>query len=270
MKKRTIVLLLVPFLLIIFLFLYGPLLPWSPLRPGYHQIRSRKAVVFIRDKNKLDPVYHTIDRIMAEAEKLYGLKYRKPVKVFVALDDKGRFSEMGRIMLWMRNYGMGGRALETGDVVYIDQPRIVRSGRKEPQYIRHELCHSLVQQNTGILKSMRITGQHWVSEGTACYFGGPYYMTRNEFVREWKKKKFTYQENNRDIYSNLDPMAPGFNYTLYRYFIQYLVETYGPEKFRVFLSRYIKDPRHDRSVFQGIFRIKLPEALALFEKEYKK
>lgn len=257
------------FFLLILLFLFGPLFPWSPVKIGYTQLKSEKAIVIIRDPGRLHPSYSRVTGIMKELERQHGLEYKKPVKIIVCLSDKGRMSEMGRFLLWMSGYAVGGAALETGDALFINHAKMLSGKRNEEEYIRHELSHSLLQQNTGLLKARRITLQHWVSEGTATYFGGPVYMAAEEFRRQFKEKELIYNERGGDIYSNLEPLEPKFNYTMYKYFIKHLIDSYGFERFQKFLRLYIRDPGRNREIFQKVFGVELKKALLRFEQEYR-
>ena len=67
----------------------------------------------------------------------------------------------------------------TGDVIYIrPQKRPYPIG----QYLKHELSHCLLFQNTNLSAARKMRMQRWVVEGTAVAVGGPRYMSRSEFA----------------------------------------------------------------------------------------
>ena len=64
-------------------FPWGPLFAWSPVRPGYRQIRFSRVDVVYPDGAALDPAYHEVDRYPAEAEAFHEVKWDKRIRVVV-------------------------------------------------------------------------------------------------------------------------------------------------------------------------------------------
>ena len=50
-------------------------------------------------------------------------------------------------------------------------------------------------------------------------------------------------------------------YTYYRFFIEFLIETYGIEKFQAYLKSYIKTPKSYKAIFPEIYDEQLNEIL---------
>lgn len=238
----------------------GPLFPWSPWKPGYETIASQKAVIYVRDRSRLGPGFFEIDEIMENAERMFNLKYQGPVKVIVTLS----YPESRGFWPWKFGGVPAGQSLEVGDVVYLRLEVIEKRKMNAIEYLEHELCHSLVHQNAGLLNAFRMNRQHWVIEGAAEYFGGPYYYNREEFVELFKNHKLIVNETSRDLYANLEPLDPKFNYTLYRFFTDYLVTTYSLPAYQAFLHAYLQDPRRARPLFAESFHVPLAAALENF------
>lgn len=245
------------FIALLIAFFFGPLIPFSPAKIGYDSVESKKAVVYIRDKSLLKPFYANTDTIMSDIENLYGLKYTNPIQIFVTLD----YEELGKYIPWLDYKGLGGVALQVGDVIYINTKKIAERQYSEEEFVRHELVHSLISQHASLMDNLEIDRQVWLSEGIATYFGGPNYLTKEEFLHILGEKK--------PDFFNLNPDEPKFNYTLYRYFIQYLMDTFGKEKFQTFLKAYIEDPREYRKLFSDMYGISFEDALKGFEGAYR-
>jgi len=237
---------------------FGPLFPWSPVHPFYSVTETAKAVVIIRDPSRLDPCFKDIDRIMAKAENFCNLRFHQKVKVIVCLNE----FEKRRFVPWMKM--PAGVSLQIGDVVYLYPPKIQERGYPVAQYLRHELNHSLIYQNAQIWNSFQMSRQAWVVEGAAEAFGGPYYYTKPEFIALFKQHHLIFQENGDQLYPNLDPQDPKFNYSLYRFFVAYLIDSYGLPAFQNFLHQYLAAPADVHALFQQTFHLPLSESLAHF------
>ncbi len=61
-KKYFLLIILLPVLLYLF---WGPLFPWSPLKPGFNKIEYSKATVYITDFEGENIVYN-LDQILQE------------------------------------------------------------------------------------------------------------------------------------------------------------------------------------------------------------
>ena len=62
-------------------FLFGPLLPWSPLKPGYEVVRFAGADVYFSGHNERSGDYSGVDRIIREAEAFHRMKYLRRVEL---------------------------------------------------------------------------------------------------------------------------------------------------------------------------------------------
>ncbi|GEM_PF-72302 len=247
-------------LLLLFLAFYGPLFPWSPLKPGYTHIPLDHSVIYTAKPEQLHPQYRETGRMMKNNESVLGMKYKSNINIIVCTT----YSEMSRFVPWISR--MPSFALETGDTAYFS-PQIRENSMNTAEYIQRELVHLLFFQNSTFFKNFTIKKQKWISEGVAAYLGGPTYMSRNEFVRQFKKKKLDIDENDAYLFKGIDKDEHAFNYTLSKYFITFLFESYGKEKMIRFLHIYIKTPAKYPVIFKDIYGLTLVEALKKFKSD---
>jgi glycosyltransferase involved in cell wall biosynthesis len=245
--------------ILLILAFYGPLFPWSPIKPGYESIRLNKAVIHTTDPGKLHPQYRQIDNMMLQNEALLGLKYKSRVKVIVC----NSYSEMSRFVPWISR--IPSFALETGDVAYFS-PQIRENNLNVTEYIQRELTHLAFFQNSSFLKSFTIKKQKWISEGIAAYAGGPAYMSKQEFIRQFKSKKLKADSSEPYLFQGIEKSEHAFNYTLSKYLVSYLAETYGREKLVKFLKAYVQSPADVEDLFRETYGIKLQDLAARFSR----
>lgn len=79
--KRTVLALIV--LAFLAAFPWGPLFAWSPVHPGYRQMRFSRADVLYPDSVPLDPAYRQLDQYVAAAEDFHELRCSKRITVVV-------------------------------------------------------------------------------------------------------------------------------------------------------------------------------------------
>src|SRR5262245_15288464 len=198
-------------------FPFGPLLPWSPVKPGYHTISYASADVYFGEDNNQPGDYGDVDKMTRDAEAFHRMKYLRRVKV-IACKSLG---DCERALPWLNVKGLGGVTLATGDVIYIT-PRLKERNFGVAEFLRHELSHALLSQHTTIRKSLKMTEQAWFSEGLAVSFADQRaYLSRAEFLERAPQT---------DLSKFIDPelmdrSAPGwdarFAYTAERYFLEY-------------------------------------------------
>jgi len=249
------------FFLLLMAFPFGPLLPWSPVKPGYDAASYARADVYF-NKNEPEPEdYQKVDGMMAEAEAFHRLKFHRRVKVIACKN----WGDCARAWPWMNVRPLGGVTLSTGDAIYLT-PKLKEKNFNVAEFLRHELSHALISQNTTIRNSLKLTDQAWFSEGMAVWFGDQTaYLSRAEFLEQAK---------DADLAKFIDPArmdrsAPDwsarFAYPAQRYFLEYLKQTYGADRFQDFLVQYIRDPDAYPALFSGTFRQSLADAVRQFE-----
>jgi len=266
LKKRRIfigVLTLFAFLLAM-AFPFGPLLPWSPVKPGYHTMSYASADVYFGAADQPGD-YLGVDRMMRDAEAFHRMKYQRRVKVIACKS----WGDCERSLPWMSVKALGGVALATGDVIYIT-PKLKEKNFSVAEFLRHELSHALISQHTTIRKSLKMTEQAWFSEGLAVSFGEQKaYLSQAEFLERAPKT---------DLAKFIDPeamdrSAPGwdarFAYPAQRYFLEYLKRRFGADRFHDFTVKYINNPDDYRNLFNEVFQLPFAEAIKQFAEAIK-
>ena len=242
---------------LIFYLFWGPLYPLNPLKFGCKKLVSSRATIFVKDFDG-DSILYQIDEILEEEERFHGLRFKEKFKVIVLEKD----SNMKRYLPWMKGTGYSVK-LGAFNVIYIGA-----NARNSPfgigVYLKHEISHLLLHQNTPSMdNNLEIQRQGWLSEGIATYFGGPHFYEKYEFAAIWKEKGLTFDKLYEE---NPLKMGSSFNlkYTYNRFFIEFLIETYGLEKFQSYLKSYINNPKIYKHIFSTIFGENLEEILHKF------
>jgi len=256
-KKRYLVSLLLLVIIVSYLF-WGPLFPWNPIKIRYKKINTSKATLYIKNITEKDSVVFNIDRILQEEENFHGLKYVDDFKIIIL--DKN--SNMKRYLPWLKGSGYSV-SLSIVDLIYIGP-----TARKHPdgieRYLRHELSHLLIAQNTTFNKALEIHEQGWFAEGIAEYFSGHSFYNKEEFI-------ILYRRNHLNFASLFEknPLKMSINelklrYTYYRFFIEYLVDNFGIKKLQEYLKKYIKNPQVYKELFIEVYSNDLEMILARF------
>jgi hypothetical protein len=246
-------------------FPFGPLLPWSPLKPGYHAISYASADVYFGGADDQLGDYGDVERMMRDAEAFHRMKYLRRVKVIACKS----WGDCERALPCLRVKVLGGVTLDTGDVIYIT-PKWKEKNFSLAEFLRHELSHALLSQHTTIRKSLKMTEQAWFSEGLAVSFGDQNaYLSRAEFLERAPKE---------DLAKFIDPelmdrSGPAwdarFAYPAQRYFLEYLKGRFGADRFQDFMVKYIDGPDNYRNLFDEAFQISFADAIKQFSQAIK-
>jgi hypothetical protein len=241
-------------------FVCGPLLPWSPFKPGYQLTQYGNADVFSQSANQQVRDYADIDAMMREAEAFHRMKFLRRVKVIACKS----WGDCERALPWLNVKVLGGITLAVGDVIYIT-PRLQERHLSVEEFLRHELSHALLSQHTAVRKSLSITEQGWFSEGLAVSFARQKaYLSEAEFL----EKAYTTDLAKFIDPAKMDRFSPEwdarFAYTAQRYFIEYLKRRFGGDRFQEFTIQYLDDPDNYLRLFSRIFQISFSQAIKEF------
>jgi len=247
-------------LLLLLAFPWGPLFPLSPVKPGYHVHRFRRADLVAPKDRTPHPSYLELDRLLEEAEKFHQLPGPKRLTVVVCRD----WGDFYRFMPHFYGWKGLGMALHPLNTVYLT-PRIQELGFDEEEALRHELAHTVHNRNCSFRAALEIKRQQWVGEGLAVWFqGGRRFLSAAEFLE---------RARHRDLLRIIPP-AGGltaspeslpFRYAAWHYFLRYLVERYGRDSFQRFLLAYLNDPAPYREHFAKVYGRPLADVVADFQ-----
>lgn len=247
----------------------GPLLPWSPLKPGYDEYLAKTYSVHYPPAKGMPEYYKNLDAYIQANSTQFNLPLKKKIKLIRT--DK---ANLQKYLPWMKTDNLGGAALQTGDVLYISYEKIKERGLQEEEFIRHEIIHLLHHQNAHIINSFSAGKVTYLSEGVPFYAGGPKYYSREEWLERLKKAKLEeattgnslYTADAFSVYDTESGDAYKISHMLYGEFIKYLIDTYGQEKFNTFNLGYLKTPSLHRELFEETYDKKLEVVAQDFEK----
>ena len=111
----------------------------------------------------------------------------------------------------------------------------------------------------------QIQRQGWLVEGIATYYGGPDYFSKEELVFLCKERNIALNKLHIGNPLEIDKSEIKIKYTLFRYFIEYLIKTYGIKKFQAFLYSYLENPHEYKEHFISTFSDDLNLILQNFE-----
>ena len=258
-KKVFVAFLLIVLAVLIYGFLFGPLFPYSPVKFGFSKLELKRGTVFYPKKTQLAEDYFELDNLISQTEAFHKLDFRKKVKVIVCAT-KGQYKRFS-------TQSSSACAIQTGTIIYIN-PRIKDTGRDLIGFLKHELSHAVLFQNTSILKAFKL--KSWLREGLAIYYGNPHHYYRGD-----KFRKLAVDEGY--FFNLLDDKAKPENipkeikyffiYGEYRAFIEYLIKAYGLESVLKYTVEYIKAPREEKPLFETLFGISLDKVFAQFRDE---
>ncbi|HUW62032.1 MAG TPA: hypothetical protein VMZ06_13610 [Candidatus Bathyarchaeia archaeon] len=265
---------------LLYALLFGPLFAFSPLKFGFNELHLGRCKVSYPSGATPDPAYSQLDDLMAETEKFHRLSFKKNVLVIVCASN----SQYRRFSLASGN----ACTVQTGTVIYIRPsiseaaypPRIAHQGgvlkllppanpakRDLASFLKHELSHAVLYQNTTLWKAMKI--KRWPEEGLAVYFGNTHHYYAGEDLRSLAiDDGFWFNLTNEDAepVGIPDGIKHFFSYGAYCGFITYLVDTYGRHHVLNFVKDYIRSPQNEEALFKKQFGISLNDALEEFRK----
>ena len=245
-----------------YLFLFGPLFPWSPWKPGYSKLALQRADVYYGSDTALPNAFRHVDSYITESEQFHSLDIPERIKVILCRN----WGDFHRFMPLLKE--VGAAALETGTVIYIT-PRIAERGFDFGEYLRHEISHATLNQHQTLSEAHASRKAPWFFEGLAVMFGRQRsYVTPREFV------VFTMA---RDLVSVIDPLRARpdlpsdirFNYQVWRYFLNYLIDTQGRDRFQQLMLAMMHDPGDSEKVFTSIYGSTLPDAIRQFRADVR-
>jgi hypothetical protein len=243
---------------------FGPLFPWSPWKPGYTRMTFSRADVFYPSGKELPPEFRQVDAYIAESEAFHRHTVPSRVRVILCRD----WGAVRRYLPWLGGARVGGVTLATGTVIYITP--IVEEKHLDPgEFIRHELSHATLNQHQTLLQAYRMRDAQPLFEGLAVSFGRQRaYVTREDFLDHARA---------HDLLSILDPRlrvssGPGnmrLNYQAWRFFLEYLIETRGRDRFQALLDRSMADPIAYPSILSDVYGQNLAEMVQAFEADIR-
>ena len=243
---------------LIFYLFWGPLFAWNPIKIGYKKIPVYKATVYVNDLTEKDSVVYHINEIIQEEENFHGLTYVDHFKIVVLKKE----SNNKRYLPWLRGSGYSV-SVSPLNLIYIG-PNARKSPSGIESYLKHELSHLLIDQNTSFKKAMKIHKQAWFVEGIAEYLSGHSFYSKSELRKLIKLNKVSWTSLTEKSPQNMSWQELQLKYSYYKYFIEFLVETHGMSKLQEYIKLYINDPESYNELFVKVYSMDLDEILIVY------
>ena len=120
-------------------------------------------------------------------------------------------------------------------------PPAVDTHRDITGFLKHELSHAILYQNTSVLKALRV--KRWVEEGVAVYFGNPHHYYHGSEFRTLAIDQggfFNLLDDHSEPKSIPKEIKYYFMYGAFHEFMNYLIQTYGLDTVLTYIHEYIK------------------------------
>lgn len=263
--KRGVLCLLV--LVLLAAFPWGPLFAWSPVHPGYQQVRFSRAEVLYPDGTELDPGYLEVDEYVAIAENFHELKCSTKIKVVVCRT----WSDCLRFAPFLGTQRPLAVTSPTGTAIFIT-PKVASTTADIGGLLRHELSHAVLNQNRSLLSVLRMLKQPWVSEGVAGVVAGKGATVPGRQLVSLPEAEFLSRAKTEELWP-LFAAAPQkdwrFSYTAWLYFWDRQIERGGKVTFLRFERACFSNPNNCRSEFADVYGTDLGKAVEEFQIEVR-
>jgi hypothetical protein len=238
-------------------FPFGPLFPWSIWKPGYEHLALTRADIYYPSGRPLPKAFRELDREIEESERFHQLRVRERIRVVLCRS----WGDFHRFMP-RKGYKPGAVTLQIGNVIYVT-PRVDERGFDHGEFLRHELSHATLHQNQGWLAAIRSNDAEPFIEGLACSFGRMTAFKTPHEVVTWVSR--------HDVGPVVDPAQRtsrgdmGLNYSVWRFFLEYMVERRGRDRFQQVMLGTMREPSDYPAVFQRVYGTPLSVAAWEFQ-----
>jgi len=263
MKKILIGIIVIVSGLAGYFFLFNRLFTYSPVIIGFTRYENKNTIIYVQ-KGTYYKDFTRIDTLVPSVENFHDLKFTQKPEIYFFRDSlsfikrsfsRARFSAYpsGKLLIspWsLKEDKQGIISLEI--------------------YLRHELSHILIFQHKGILAELRYP--KWLLEGIAVYsanqMGTSFYPSKDETYHAIAQGNFlppfdfkTKREDNvkLDVKYRIT-----FMYSEFACIVDYLVVSYGKDKFLLYMKGLLKSNDHNK-IFKQIYGIDFDEFLIDFK-----
>ena len=246
-------------------FLFGKLFPYSPILIGFSKQEQSNSILYIQNGAHFEN-QALIEKLVPMIEAFHQMRFKRKPEVVIFKDSSSYIQ----------------RSLSSARFCTFYNSRIViapwalkdaQTGKISlPIYLNHELSHSLMHQQAGLLRSLSYP--KWLLEGIAMVSADQMGTTL------YPGKKETYEYIRQGNY--MPPMdfrtkkeravelgvenRIGFMYSEFGCIVDYLIKKYGKESFTVYIRRLLKEKDHNK-IFRQIYSIDFREFLINFKTE---
>jgi hypothetical protein len=252
-------------ILLVWLFLFGKLFAYSPIVLGFSKYELNNTVVYLQNGSPFKE-FGILDSIVKPVERFHQLQFQHKPEIFIFSDSN---SYLARSVTKARLFVYPNGKLFVSPWAI----REAAEGKISLEiYVGHELSHTLLYQNMGVLAAYNYP--QWLMEGIAVYsskqMGTSWYPDKKETYSEIRKGNFLhpklFKTNQEDQVQLNVKYRVTFIYSEFACIVDYLIETFGKEKFLLYMKSLLNNNDHDK-VFKEIFNLEFENFIADF-KEY--
>lgn len=238
---------------LMYLFLWGKLFPYSPVKIGFSKHELSNTVVYVQNGAECKD-FEAIDSYPLAVEKSHELRFcKKPIIYFFRDKD----SYIRRTITKARFCAYPNGSLVVSPWAFQE----AQEGKISLEiYLKHELSHTLLYEHMGI-PAAYIYFPRWLLEGIAMYhsnqMGTSWYPSKKETYNYIRQGNFI---NPRDYSTAREEKTVlnvkyriAFIYSEFGCIVDDLITTYGNEKFRQYIKRLNSAFNHEK-----IFKLKFP------------
>jgi hypothetical protein len=237
-----------------YLFLWGKLFPYSPLKIGFSKHELTNIVLYVQDGVKYED-YSGLDAYPPVVERWHELQFREKPVIFI-FRDKDSYLRRAVTKARFCAYPNGSIVISPWALQEAKEGKISLA-----IYLKHELSHTLLYQHMGVLAAYAYY-PNWLLEGIAMarteQMGTSWYPSREETYHYIKKGNFMtpsdYKTAKEDKVVINVKYRIAFIYSEFGCIVDDLIMTYGKEKFIKYTRQLFSDSNHDK-VFKEIYGI---------------
>jgi len=243
--------------------LFGKLFPFSPIIIGFTKHELANTIIYVQNGGDYAD-FQRLDTLTLSIEKFHELKFKKKPEIIIVKDSLGfirRSFSKARFSAYP-----SGRLLASPWAIKED-----REGKISLEiYVRHELSHVLLMQYMSYLGAYHYP--QWMMEGIAVYstnqMGTSFYPGKEETYRNIAEGNFfpplDYKTDREDNVTLNVKYPIAFKYSEFACIVDYLVSTYGKEKFLIFMKKLFENSNNDE-VFKEVYNIEFSKVIQDFK-----
>ncbi|HNW45427.1 MAG TPA: hypothetical protein PKI19_13065 [Elusimicrobiales bacterium] len=261
-KKTTVFAVLLAIGGLAYLFSFGKLFVYLPVAFGFSKHETGSVVVFFQQGSSFTDLSR-LDSLVKPVEDFHHLRFVRKPKIYVFSDSS---SYLRRTITKARFYAYPNGAL-------VISPWAIEEDKAGTIsldiYVRHELSHSLLYQNMGVLAAWRYPA--WLMEGIAMYSAGQmgtsWYPSRENTYKMIGAGNYfppAFYKTRKEDKIKLDvEYRIAFMYSEFGCVVDRLTAVYGEDKFVLYMKTLLSGRAHDE-VFREVFGIDYDRFLSDF------
>jgi len=264
-KYFALALFLILFIIIIYMLLWGKLFPYSPIILGFDKYELNNTIIYVQQGAKFNE-FTRLDTLTKSVESFHELQFINKPKIFIFKDNESYYQRSVSKARFC--------AFSSGTLII--SPWAIKEDKQGiislEIYIKHELSHILIYNYTGFLGEFRYP--NWSLEGIAMYsvnqMGTSFYPNIEDTYKAIRTGNFMPPEyfktdKEDEVKINIKHKI-AFIYSEFGCIVDYLVKTYGKEKFIKYFKSLLEENDNDKQ-FRKVYSKDFNEVIFEF-KEY--